>query len=122
MVYKIYKQYELEGEIKTIVLPTKEMYAQLLKLTPILLEQKTAKQVGLLYCVILQGVSNVDIATVDRFISGMMCEEDKKIFTEMLQDLNELMTNILVIQLERLFKMDKEEVLKNLEVVLDEKN
>lgn len=112
MIYNIHKQYEIEQETKTIVVPTSEMYKQLLYLTPVLLEQKTAKQVSLLYCIILQGISDVDANIVDRFLNNMMCDKDRETFLSMLEDVNNIMTGILAIQLERLLKVDKKKALE----------
>lgn len=110
MKYKVHKQYEIEDGIKTIVVPTRDMYKELLKMTPILLEQKTAQQVSMLYYLILQGISDVDTEMLDRYISGLMCDKDKEVFIEMLEEVNNIMTTILTIQLSMILKKDRKEI------------
>lgn len=110
MKYKVHKQYEIEDGIKTIVVPTRDMYKELLKMTPILLEQKTAQQVSMLYYLILQGISDVDTGMLDRYISGLMCDKDKEVFIEMLEEVNNIMTTILTIQLSMMLKKDRKEI------------
>lgn len=110
MKYKVHKQYEIEDGIKTIVVPTRDMYKELLKMTPILLEQKTAQQVSMLYYLILQGISDVDTEMLDRYISGLMCDKDKEVFIEMLEEVNNIMTTILTIQLSMMLKKDRKEI------------
>lgn len=123
MKYKVYKQYEIEDGIKTIVVPTRDMYKELLKMTPILLEQKTAQQVSMLYYLILQGISDVDTEMLDRYISGLMCDKDKEVFIEMLEEVNNIMTTILTIQLSMMLKKDRKEIEQEIKkVVNSEKN
>lgn len=123
MKYKVYKQYEIEDGIKTIVVPTRDMYKELLKMTPILLEQKTARQVSMLYYLILQGISDVDTEMLDRYISGLMCDKDKEVFIEMLEEVNNIMTSILTIQLSMMLKKDRKEIEQEIKkVVSSEKN
>ena len=123
MKYKVYKQYEIEDGIKTIVVPTRDMYKELLKMTPILLEQKTAQQVSMLYYLILQGISDVDTEMLDRYISGLMCDKDKEVFIEMLEEVNNIMTSILTIQLSMMLKKDRKEIEQEIKkVVSSEKN
>lgn len=123
MKYKVYKQYEIEDGIKTIVVPTRDMYKELLKMTPILLEQKTARQVSMLYYLILQGISDVDTEMLDRYISGLMCDKDKEVFIEMLEEVNNIMTTILTIQLSMMLKKDRKEIEQEIKkVVSSEKN
>lgn len=123
MKYKVYKQYEIEDGIKTIVVPTRDMYKELLKMTPILLEQKTAQQVSMLYYLILQGISDVDTEMLDRYISGLMCDKDKEVFIEMLEEVNNIMTTILTIQLSMMLKKDRKEIEQEIKkVVSSEKN
>lgn len=110
MQYKVYKQYEIEDTVKTIVVPTRDMYVELLKMTPILLEQKTARQVSMLYYLILQGISDVDTEMLDRYISGLMCDKDREVFLEMLEEVNNIMTTILTIQLSMLLKQDRDKI------------
>lgn len=123
MQYKVHKQYEIEDGIKTIVVPTRDMYKELLKMTPILLEQKTAQQVSMLYYLILQGISDVDTEMLDRYISGLMCDKDKEVFIEMLEEVNNIMTTILTIQLSMMLKKDRKEIEQEIKkVVSSEKN
>lgn len=123
MQYKVHKQYEIEDGIKTIVVPTRDMYIELLKMTPILLEQKTARQVSMLYYLILQGISDVDTEMLDRYISGLMCDKDKEVFIEMLEEVNNIMTTILTIQLSMMLKKDRKEIEQEIKkVVSSEKN
>ena len=123
MKYKVHKQYEIEDGIKTIVVPTRDMYKKLLKMTPILLEQKTAQQVSMLYYLILQGISDVDTEMLDRYISGLMCDKDKEVFIEMLEEVNNIMTTILTIQLSMMLKKDRKEIEQEIKkVVSSEKN
>ena len=123
MQYKVHKQYEIEDTIKTIVVPTRDMYIELLKMTPILLEQKTAQQVSMLYYLILQGISDVDTEMLDRYISGLMCDKDKEVFIEMLEEVNNIMTTILTIQLSMTLKKDRKEIEQEIKkVVSSEKN
>lgn len=123
MKYKVHKQYEIEDGIKTIVVPTRDMYKELLKMTPILLEQKTAQQVSMLYYLILQGISDVDIEMLDRYISGLMCDKDKEVFIEMLEEVNNIMTTILTIQLSMMLKKDRKEIEQEIKkVVSNEEN
>lgn len=123
MKYKVHKQYEIEEGIKTIVVPTRDMYKKLLKMTPILLEQKTAQQVSMLYYLILQGISDVDTEMLDRYISGLMCDKDKEVFIEMLEEVNNIMTTILTIQLSMMLKKDRKEIEQEIKkVVSSEKN
>lgn len=123
MKYKVHKQYEIEDTIKTIVVPTRDMYIELLKMTPILLEQKTAQQVSMLYYLILQGISDVDTEMLDRYISGLMCDKDKEVFIEMLEEVNNIMTTILTIQLSMMLKKDRKEIEQEIKkVVSSEKN
>lgn len=123
MQYKVHKQYEIEDTIKTIVVPTRDMCIELLKMTPILLEQKTARQVSMLYYLILQGISDVDIEMLDRYISGLMCDKDKEVFIEMLEEVNNIMTTILTIQLSMMLKKDRKEIEQEIKkVVSSEKN
>lgn len=123
MKYKVYKQYEIEDGIKTIVVPTRDMYKELLKMTPILLEQKTARQVSMLYYLILQGISDVDTEMLDRYISGLMCDKDKEVFIEMLEEVNNIMTTILTIQLSMMLKKDRKEIEQEIKkVVSNEEN
>ena len=123
MKYKVHKQYEIEEGIKTIVVPTRDMYKKLLKMTPILLEQKTAQQVSMLYYLILQGISDVDTEMLDRYISGLMCDKDKEVFIEMLEEVNNIMTTILTIQLSMMLKKDRIEIEQEIKkVVSSEKN
>lgn len=123
MKYKVHKQYEIEDTIKTIVVPTRDMYIELLKMTPILLEQKTARQVSMLYYLILQGISDVDTEMLDRYISGLMCDKDKEVFIEMLEEVNNIMTTILTIQLSMMLKKDRKEIEQEIKkVVSSEKN
>lgn len=123
MQYKVHKQYEIEDGIKTIVVPTRDMYKELLKMTPILLEQKTAQQVSMLYYLILQGISDVDTEILDRYISGLMCDKDKEVFIEMLEEVNNIMTTILTIQLSMMLKKDRKEIEQEIKkVVSSEKN
>ncbi|MDY6153633.1 MAG: hypothetical protein SPI06_09470 [Terrisporobacter sp.] len=123
MQYKVHKQYEIEDTIKTIVVPTRDMYIELLKMTPILLEQKTAQQVSMLYYLILQGISDVDTEMLDRYISGLMCDKDKEVFIEMLEEVNNIMTTILTIQLSMMLKKDRKEIEQEIKkVVSSEKN
>lgn len=123
MKYKVHKQYEIEDGIKTIVVPTRDMYKELLKMTPILLEQKTAQQVSMLYYLILQGISDVDTEMLDRYISGLMCDKDKEVFIEMLEEVNNIMTTILTIQLSMMLKKDRKEIEQEIKkVVSSEKN
>lgn len=123
MKYKVHKQYEIEDGIKTIVVPTRDMYIELLKMTPILLEQKTAQQVSMLYYLILQGISDVDTEMLDRYISGLMCDKDKEVFIEMLEEVNNIMTTILTIQLSMMLKKDRKEIEQEIKkVVSSEKN
>lgn len=123
MQYKVHKQYEIEDGIKTIVVPTRDMYKELLKMTPILLEQKTARQVSMLYYLILQGISDVDTGMLDRYISGLMCDKDKEVFIEMLEEVNNIMTTILTIQLSMMLKKDRKEIEQEIKkVVSSEKN
>lgn len=123
MKYKVHKQYEIEDGIKTIVVPTRDMYKELLKMTPILLEQKTAQQVSMLYYLILQGISDVDTEILDRYISGLMCDKDKEVFIEMLEEVNNIMTTILTIQLSMMLKKDRKEIEQEIKkVVSSEKN
>lgn len=123
MQYKVHKQYEIEDTIKTIVVPTRDMYKELLKMTPILLEQKTAQQVSMLYYLILQGISDVDTEMLDRYMSGLMCDRDKEVFLEMLEEVNNIMITILTIQLSMILKKDKDEIAQEIKkVVSSEKN
>lgn len=123
MKYKVHKQYEIEDTVKTIVVPTRDMYKELLKMTPILLEQKTARQVSMLYYLILQGISDVDTEMLDRYISGLMCDKDKEVFIEMLEEVNNIMTTILTIQLSMMLKKDRKEIEQEIKkVVNSEKN
>lgn len=123
MKYKVHKQYEIEDTIKTIVVPTRDMYIELLKMTPILLEQKTARQVSMLYYLILQGISDVDTEMLDRYISGLMCDKDKEVFIEMLEEVNNIMTTILTIQLSMMLKKDRKEIEQEIKkVVSNEEN
>lgn len=123
MKYKVHKQYEIEDGIKTIVVPTRDMYKELLKMTPILLEQKTARQVSMLYYLILQGISDVDTGMLDRYISGLMCDKDKEVFIEMLEEVNNIMTTILTIQLSMMLKKDRKEIEQEIKkVASSEKN
>lgn len=123
MQYKVHKQYEIEDTIKTIVVPTRDMYIELLKMTPILLEQKTAQQVSMLYYLIPQGISDVDTEMLDRYISGLMCDKDKEVFIEMLEEVNNIMTTILTIQLSMMLKKDRKEIEQEIKkVVSSEKN
>lgn len=123
MKYKVHKQYEIEDGIKTIVVPTRDMYKELLKMTPILLEQKTAQQVSMLYYLILQGISDVDTEMLDRYISGLMCDKDKEVFIEMLEEVNNIMTTILTIQLSMMLKKDRKEIEQEIKkVVSNEEN
>lgn len=123
MQYKVHKQYEIEDGIKTIVVPTRDMYKELLKMTPILLEQKTARQVSMLYYLILQGISDVDTGMLDRYISGLMCDKDKEVFIEMLEEVNNIMTTILTIQLSMMLEKDRKEIEQEIKkVVSSEKN
>ena len=123
MKYKVHKQYEIEDGIKTIVVPTRDMYKELLKMTPILLEQKTAQQVSMLYYLILQGISDIDTEMLDRYISGLMCDKDKEVFIEMLEEVNNIMTTILTIQLSMMLKKDRKEIEQEIKkVVSSEKN
>lgn len=123
MKYKVHKQYEIEDTIKTIVVPTRDMYKKLLKMTPILLEQKTEQQVSMLYYLILQGISDVDTEMLDRYISGLMCDKDKEVFIEMLEEVNNIMTTILTIQLSMMLKKDRKEIEQEIKkVVSSEKN
>ncbi len=123
MQYKVHKQYEIEDTIKTIVVPTRDMYKELLKMTPILLEQKTARQVSMLYYLILQGISDVDTEMLDRYISGLMCDKDKEVFIEMLEEVNNIMTTILTIQLSMMLKKDRKEIEQEIKkVVSNEEN
>lgn len=123
MKYKVHKQYEIEDTVKTIVVPTRDMYIELLKMTPILLEQKTAQQVSMLYYLILQGISDVDTEMLDRYISGLMCDKDKEVFIEMLEEVNNIMTTILTIQLSMMLKKDRREIEQEIKkVVSSEKN
>lgn len=123
MKYKVHKQYEIEDGIKTIVVPTRDMYKELLKMTPILLEQKTARQVSMLYYLILQGISDVDTEMLDRYISGLMCDKDKEVFIEMLEEVNNIMTTILTIQLSMMLKKDRKEIEQEIKkVVSNEEN
>lgn len=123
MQYKVHKQYEIEDTVKTIVVPTRDMYKELLKMTPILLEQKTAQQVSMLYYLILQGISDVDTEMLDRYISGLMCDKDKEVFIEMLEEVNNIMTTILTIQLSMMLKKDRKEIEQEIKkVVNSEKN
>ena len=123
MKYKVHKQYEIEDGIKTIVVPTRGMYKELLKMTPILLEQKTARQVSMLYYLILQGISDVDTEMLDRYISGLMCDKDKEVFIEMLEEVNNIMTTILTIQLSMMLKKDRKEIEQEIKkVVSNEEN
>lgn len=123
MQYKVHKQYEIEDTIKTIVVPTRDMYIELLKMTPILLEQKTAQQVSMLYYLILQGISDVDTEMLDRYISGLMCDKDKEVFIEMIEEVNNIMTTILTIQLSMMLKKDRKEIEQEIKkVVSSEKN
>ena len=103
-------KYEIEDGIKTIVVPTRDMYKELLKMTLILLEQKTSRQVSMLYYLILQGISDVDTEMLDRYISGLMCDKDKEVFIEMLEEVNNIMTTILTIQLSMMLKKDRKEI------------
>ncbi len=123
MQYKVHKQYEIEDTVKTIVVPTRDMYIELLKMTPILLEQKTARQVSMLYYLILQGISDVDTEMLDRYISGLMCNKDKEVFIEMLEEVNNIMTAILTIQLSMMLKKDRKEIEQEIKkVVSNEEN
>lgn len=123
MQYKVHKQYEIEDTVKTIVVPTRDMYIELLKMTPILLEQKTARQVSMLYYLILQGISDVDTEMLDRYISGLMCDKDKEVFIEMLEEINNIMTTILTIQLSMMLKKDRKEIEQEIKkVVSNEEN
>lgn len=123
MQYKVHKQYEIEDTVKTIVVPTRDMYIELLKMTPILLEQKTARQVSMLYYLILQGISDVDTEMLDRYISGLMCDKDKEVFIEMLEEVNNIMTTILTIQLSMMLKKDRKEIEQEIKkVVSNEEN
>lgn len=123
MKYKVHKQYEIEDGVKTIVVPTRDMYKELLKMTPILLEQKTAQQVSMLYYLILQGISDVDTEMLDRYISGLMCDKDKEVFIEMLEEVNNIMTTILTIQLSMMLKKDRKEIEQEIKkVVSNEEN
>ena len=123
MKYKVHKQYEIEDGIKTIVVPTRGMYKELLKMTPLLLEQKTAQQVSMLYYLILQGISDVDTEMLDRYISGLMCDKDKEVFIEMLEEVNNIMTTILTIQLSMMLKKDRKEIEQEIKkVVSNEEN
>lgn len=123
MKYKVHKQYEIEDGIKTIVVPTRDMYKELLKMTPILLEQKTARQVSMLYYLILQGISDVDTGMLDRYISGLMCDKDKEVFIEMLEEVNNIMTTILTIQLSMMLKKNRKEIEQEIKkVASSEKN
>lgn len=123
MKYKVHKQYEIEDGIKTIVVPTRDMYKELLKMTPILLEQKTAQQVSMLYYLILQGISDVDTEMLDRYISGLMCDKDKEVFIEMLEEVNNIITTILTIQLSMMLKKDRKEIEQEIKkVVSNEEN
>lgn len=123
MKYKVHKQYEIEDGIKTIVVPTRDMYKELLKMTPILLEQKTAQQVSMLYYLILQGISDVDTEMLDRYMSGLMCDRDKEVFLEMLEEVNNIMITILTIQLSMILKKDKDEIAQEIKkVVSNEEN
>ena len=123
MKYKVHKQYEIEDGIKTIVVPTRDMYKELLKMTPILLEQKTSRQVSMLYYLILQGISDVDTEMLDRYISGLMCDKDKEVFIEMLEEVNNIMTTILTIQLSMMLKKDRKEIEQEIKkVVSNEEN
>lgn len=123
MQYKVHKQYEIEDTIKTIVVPTRDMYIELLKMTPILLEQKTARQVSMLYYLILQGISDVDTEMLDRYISGLMCDKDKEVFIEMLEEVNNIVTTILTIQLSMMLKKDRKEIEQEIKkVVSNEEN
>lgn len=123
MQYKVHKQYEIEDTVKTIVVPTRDMYIELLKMTPILLEQKTARQVSMLYYLILQGISDVDTEMLDRYISGLMCDKDKEVFIEMLEEINNIMTTILTLQLSMMLKKDRKEIEQEIKkVVSNEEN